>query len=201
MFHETDICGLLPAWRKACRIKQATLAEMLGVTQTAVSRWETGLDRPPRRLMPRLIDAMSAAGAQRREADGLAIAHSPALRAAFDLDGVRLVAASRALRATWPRFSALRSTRLADHLVDEASLFLHDGDFVKSARRGEVAVITAVSSRHVALDMDHGFLHRWTAVFRAYGTAMHVDMTYEPCAPEARRGVESVLFFDDLASA
>lgn len=201
MFQETDICRMLPGWRKASGIKQAVLAETLGVTQTVISNWETGKDRPGRRLMLRLVDAMSATASQRLELDRLAMQSSPAERASFDLDGVRLVTASKGLRAAWPTFATLGSRRLSDHLVDEARLFLHDTDFLKSARRGDVAVITAVSDRHVDLNMDNGFLHRWTAVFRAYGTAMHIDMTYEPCAPDARKGVEQAVMFDDLLSA
>lgn len=201
MFQETDICRMLPGWRKASGIKQAVLAETLGVTQTVISNWETGKDRPGRRLMLPLVDAMSATASQRLELDRLAMQSSPAVRASFDLDGVRLVTASKGLRAAWPTFATLGSRRLSDHLVDEARLFLHDTDFLKSARRGDVAVITAVSDRHVDLNMDNGFLHRWTAVFRAYGTAMHIDMTYEPCAPDARKGVEQAVMFDDLLSA
>lgn len=200
MFQETDICRMLPAWRKASGIKQAVLAETLGVTQTVISNWETGKDKPGRRLMLRLIDAMSSTSCQRLNIDRLAIKTSSSVRAAFDLDGVRLVTTSEGLRKAWPSFAKLGTARLHDHLVDEASLFLHDVDFVKSARRGEVAVITAVSNRHVDLEMDTPFLHRWTAVFRAYGTAMHIDMTYEPCAPDAKKGVEQAVMFDDLAS-
>jgi transcriptional regulator with XRE-family HTH domain len=201
MFHENDICRMLPGWRKSAGIKQATLAETLGVTQATVSNWETGKDRPSKRLMLRLIDAMTASAHQRRDIDQMAMLNSPAVRASFDLDGVRLVTASKGMRDAWPTFASLGQKRLSEHLVDEASLFLHDTDFVKSARRGEVALITAVSDRHIDLDLDSGFLHRWTAVFRAYGTSMHIDMTYEPCAADAKKGVEQAVMFDDLISA
>lgn len=200
MFQESDICRMLPAWRKASGIKQSVLAEMLGVSQTVISNWETGKDGPNRRMMLRLIDAMSASAGPRMEIDQMALRTSPAVRASFDLDGVRLVTVSQGLRSAWPTFAKVGNQRLADHLVDEASLFLHDANFLKSARRGEVAVITAVSNRHIDLQMDTPFLHRWTAVFRAYGTATHVDMTYEPCAPDAKKGVEHAVMFDDLAS-
>lgn len=201
MFNEADLCRLLPKWRKASRIKQQTLAEMLGVSQATISNWETGKDVPGKRLMLRLVDAMSASAPQRFEADRIAIANARTPRAAFDLDGVRLVVASKGMHEAWPSFSKLTNTRLIERLVDEASLFLHDNDFVKSARRGEVAIVTAVSKRHVELDVDSEFLHRWSAVFRSYGAGMHVDMTYDLCAPSDRQGVESVLFYDDLVSA
>ncbi len=65
----------------------------------------------------------------------------------------------------------------------------------------EVAIVTAVSKRHVESNLDSGFLHRWSAVFRGYGTSMHVDMTYEPCNLADKQGVERVVFYDELSSA
>ncbi|MFC6496429.1 helix-turn-helix domain-containing protein [Gemmobacter lanyuensis] len=53
------------------RTIQQTLAEMLGVSQTAVSKWETGKDVPAKRLMTRLLDAMSFSATGRFEADRL----------------------------------------------------------------------------------------------------------------------------------
>jgi transcriptional regulator with XRE-family HTH domain len=200
MFNEADICRLLPQWRKASCMKQKTLADMLGVSQATISNWENGKDVPGKRLTLRLADAMSASSSHRFEADRVAIANAQNPRAAFDLDGVRLVVASRGMHAAWPSFSKLTNIRLIESLVDEASLFLHDNNFVKSARRGEVAIVTAVSKRHVEIDVDNAFLHRWSAVFRSYGAGMHVDMTYDVCAPSDKRGVESVVFYDDLIS-
>jgi hypothetical protein len=89
---------------------------------------------------------------------------------------------------------------LIDHLVDEASLFLHDDAFVRLVRQGEVAMISAVSDRHVQLNVDDRFRHRWTAVFRSYGPQTFVDMTYETCTANTDKGVESILYYDDLAA-
>ncbi len=200
MFNEADICPLLPKWRKASCLKQQALAEMLGVSQAVISNWETGKDVPTKRLMMRLLDAMSLSSAERFASDRFNILNASSLRASFDLDGVRLVLASRGMHDVWPAFSKMTNTRLVENLVDEASLFLHDPDFVKAARRGEVAIVTAVSKRHVKLNLDSGFLHRWSAVFRGYGTSMHVDMTYEPCDPTDKQGVERVVFYDELSS-
>lgn len=200
MLNEADLCRLLPEWRKASRVKQQTLAEMLGVTQTLVSNWETGKAAPGKRLRLRLLDIMSPAGAHRVDADRLALEKAPNPRASLGLDGVRLVCASRGMHALWPTFSSLTNTRLIERLVDEASLFLHDEDFVKAVRRGEVAMVSAVSRRHVAIDVDQDCLHHWLAVFRGHGTSMHVEMTYEPCDAIAQTGIRDVVFFDDLAA-
>ena len=189
---------LLRDWRKANGLKQDTLAQILGVSQAAVSHWENGRDIPHRRLMGRILDLMAGIAEDRIYVDRIAMADQTSVRAAFDLDGVKLVMASRGLTETWPQFSKLTDIRLVDHLVDEASQFLHDDEFVRTVRRGEVAMASAVSDQHVALDVDSRFKHRWVAVFRSYGSKVLVDMTYEVCDPTARKGIQHVAHYDCL---
>lgn len=46
MQHPGDICRALRNWRIRARIGQAAIAECLGVTQSQISRWESGRDLP-----------------------------------------------------------------------------------------------------------------------------------------------------------
>lgn len=200
MLAQTDIAKLLVSWRKAAGVKQASLAHMLGVTQSAISNWETGKDIPSRRLSARLIDVMSSSSEDRLRLDRLNMTGQAAIRASFDIDGVKLKMASRGLMKAWPSFSKLQDVRLVEHLVDEAAYFLHDEEFIRLVRQGEVAMISAVSDRHVQIDIDDIFRHRWTAVFRCYGPSVLVDMTYDSCEANSNTGVESVLYYDDLAA-
>ena len=193
-----NIGKLLRDWRKAKGVKQESLAAMLGVSQSAISHWETGQDAPDRRVMGRIVDIISATGDGRLAVEKLVVAQQGAIRASFDLDGVKLVMASKGLIGAWPTFSTLVDTRLIDRLVDEAGQFLHDDAFVRSVRRGEVAMVSAVSDKHIDLDLDRGFRHRWIAVFRGYGQKMLVDMTYETCDANCPRGIESVTHYDSL---
>lgn len=191
---------LLRDWRKANGVKQESLAAILGVSQSAVSQWENGHDIPHHRLIGRIVDMMTATCNDRLTVDNLAIRQQTAIRASFDLDGIKLVTASKGLTAAWPAFSKLVDLRLADRLVGESSHFMHDADFVRSARRGDVAMISAVSDKHVQMELDSAFRHRWIAVFRSYGARMLVDMTYEPCDPNAEIGVQNVTYFDTIAA-
>jgi DNA-binding XRE family transcriptional regulator len=191
---------LLRDWRKANGVKQESLAALLGVSQSAVSHWENERDIPNRRLVGRIVDIIMDASNDRLCVDHLAIRQHGTMRASFDLDGVKLVMASKGLTAAWPEFSKLADMRLAERLVGEASHFMHDEDFVRSARRGEVAMISAVSDKHVQMDMDIAFRHRWIAVFRSYGARMLIDMTYEACDPLSETGVQSVTHFDSIAA-
>jgi transcriptional regulator with XRE-family HTH domain len=196
----TQIGSVLRDWRKASGVKQDTLAAMLGVSQSAVSSWETGRDEPGRRLLGRIVDIMSPTARDRLQLDDLALSTQGAVRASFDLDGVKLVMASRGLTAAWPEFAKLTQTRLVERLVDEASTMLHDDDFVRSIRRGAIALVTGVSDQHIDLNTDERFRHRWVAVFRTYGQKMLIDMTYEGCEASTTKGVEGVTHYDSLNS-
>ena len=191
---------LLRDWRKANGVKQESLAAILGVSQSAVSQWENGHDIPHHRLIGRIVDMMTGTYNDRLAVDNLAIQQQTAIRASFDLDGIKLVTASQGLIAAWPDFSKLVDMRLADRLVGESSHFMQDDNFVRSARRGDVAMISAVSDKHIQMELDSAFRHRWIAVFRSYGARMLVDMTYEPCDPNAEIGVQNVTYFDTIAA-
>lgn len=193
-----NIGQVIRDWRKAAAVKQDSLAAMLGVSQATISHWETGRDAPGRRIAGRMVDIMSPSAAERLQCDRLVMSMQGGIRAAFDLDGVRLMMASRGLTEVWPRFSRLSGTRLADHLVDEAARLMHDHAFVRTVRRGEIAMVSAISDRHVTLDLDRGFRHRWIAVFRTYGQKMLVNMSYESCDQASPPGVERVIDFDTL---
>lgn len=45
-YDAAGICQALRKWRIAARLQQAAIAECLGVTQSQVSRWESGRDLP-----------------------------------------------------------------------------------------------------------------------------------------------------------
>lgn len=195
----SSVGQLLRDWRKATGVKQETLAQMLGVSQAAVSHWENGRDIPHRRLMGRILDIMSGTSDERLYVDRIALKSQTSVRASFDLDGVKLVMASAGLQQAWPQFAQLTNVRLIDHLVDEASEFLHDNDFVRSVRRGEVAIVSAVSDQHIDLDVDSRFLHRWIAVFRSYGPRVLIDMTYEPCGAHEQKGVVCRTDYDSIS--
>lgn len=198
MRHSDPFSTQLRTWRKAVGLKQDALAYMLGVTQGAVSHWETGQDRPSRSLMLRLQEMMAVSGEGRLRVDAFAISRMQTLQASFDLDGVRLIGGSAGVHAAWPQFADIQGKFLQDLLVDEAAQLMHDDDFVRSVRRGEVALVSAVSSKQLSVSMDNIFLHRWIATFRNYGTRMIINMTYEACQPDASVGVEQVLLLDEL---
>ena len=141
---------------------------------------------------------MAASGEGRLQVDNFAISRLQALQASFDLDGIKLIGVSAGVHAAWPQFADIRGKFLQDLLVGEAAQLMHNHEFVRSIRRGEVALVSAVSTKQLSLKFDNIFLHRWVATFQNYGTRMIINMRYEPCKPKAKVGVEQVVLLDEL---
>ncbi len=197
---QTTFPAALKSWRKAVGLKQDALAHLLGVTQPAISRWESGRDHPSVAVQLRLRDMMCPMGNARLKIDDFVLRQKSALEALFELDGVKLLSTSQGMQRAWPRFSALPDLRLLDHLIGEAAILLHDDDFVREIKRGEIALISAVSDSHVSLPLDSSFRHRWHATFHTYGPRVMIKMGYEPCAPDATVGIENVVRLEDVVA-
>src|SRR3989338_5755178 len=102
----------LTAWRKANAIKQEYLAQMLGVSQSAVSHWERGRDVPSAQTALRLQALMSKTSRDELAIERASISRLAGLRALYDLDGVRLLARSQGFAALWPELATMSGAML-----------------------------------------------------------------------------------------
>lgn len=102
------LCETLRPLRQQAGMTQATLAEALGVSDRAVSRWENGSALPDVTLLPRLamllhvsVDALLGVDSLRRQAaiDAALAACSQAMQRG---DAPAAVSAARAALAAWP---------------------------------------------------------------------------------------------------
>ena len=82
---QTTFPADLKSWRKAVGLKQDALAYLLGVTQPAISRWESGLDHPSVAVQLRLRDMMCPMGTARLKIDDFVLRQKSALEALFHL--------------------------------------------------------------------------------------------------------------------
>lgn len=186
----------LKHWRLASRMKQTTLARMVGVTQGAVSRWERGLDIPSPSVFARLQALMSDQHRDEAIVERLFTARQVSKRALFDLDGLKLLAASRGLSELWPNFSAMVGRRFGTFLINESAALMNDEAFLTSVRRGEIAIVTGVSRRHLSIQTetpDVSILHRWHVRFRKLGAVVLIDAVYERCPEETNVGIEEII--------
>lgn len=185
-------------WCRVNGVSRAHLAHLLGVTPELVARWERGQDEPTGALRLRLRDVISPFGKQsylQRQTD---IRTRSDVAALFDLDGVRLLAVSQGLGAAWPEFAGLVGYSMNDHLVSTARTLLHDPEFVRAARQGQIATVTGVSDEHAAIGNDPRFRHRWAASVRPYGDRVILEMGFYPCEPTRPLGLERLISVHDL---
>lgn len=181
----------LRSWRKGRRIKQASLATDLGVSQAAISRWENGLDLPSAATLARLQSIMQPeSGAwqvEQRHVERLA-----SCRALFAAEGMRLLAASQGMQRLWPGLARMAGQRFADLLVGDAAAIFGPGDSAAHVRQGGVLHASGVAIRHTMLDREPPRRHRWHACLRRIDGAAVVDVSFEPCAGDAPLGIEDL---------
>lgn len=193
-----DIGAALKAWRRAARLKQAALANRLGVNQATVSRWENGTDTPSAEAYARLRTLIGHGTSGKIGLERQIVENQLGIRAMIDIDGIRLIATSSLYKALWPEMLALQGQPLADRLVGLSRELYEDRDLVRAIRRDEVAMISGVSDAHVEGIGGAALRHRWTAAYRKIGTRHYAEISFEPCGPEETIGLRQILRADGV---
>ncbi len=197
---EIDLAEKLKTWRRVNGIKQNAVANAIGVSQAAVSRWENGVDLPSIEILQRLTDLIAHGIRDELAIDRRFIERLSSVEAIFDFDGVRLQAASAGLNRLWPGFSRLIGRSFEHRMIGESRVAIDDSDLRKSILRGDVAILVGVSTRHTNLELDTEMRHRWIARFRLDGHRVLATMVYEPCEPETPCGIEDIMRLDDITA-
>ncbi|MGQ3674913.1 helix-turn-helix domain-containing protein [Xanthobacter sp. TB0139] len=188
----------LKTWRRLNNIKQAALAEMLGVSQSSISFWETGRDLPSAAYLQRITDLMADSTSNELLVERLFVERIMGGRALFDLDGARLLASSQGYRQLWPEYARLEGHFMAHRLVNEAASLADDRDLMQAIRKGEVAIIGGISRRMTDIELDPAVVHRWHMCFRRVGYRIIIDVACERTDEEAV-GVTELLYLDDCS--
>lgn len=191
-----DLAERLKRWRRANLIKQSHLASSLGVSQQAVSAWERGDYLPSQAILGRLRTMMSSADPLKL--DKIFLRNQSSIRSLIDTDGARLIEVSRGFEDLWNEFSVLKGKFLEEFLINEI-LLLTNHDFRLPILRGDIALISGVSERHLDIDMGPAFLHRWHICFRRYGHRVIAEMVFELADAGLAKGIEGIVRVDELA--
>ncbi|WP_371344811.1 helix-turn-helix domain-containing protein [Ancylobacter sp. IITR112] len=188
----------LRSWRRLNGIKQSALADMLGVSQAAVSYWETGRDKPSPELMKRITDLLSGSELDEIVLERVFTERQPGVMALHDLDGIRLLAVSRGYRALWPGMSLLQGKAFEKHLVNESGQLQASEALWRDIESGHLALISGVSERHTDIIIDAAVRHEWTFRIRRFGAKILLSASYDPCAETVPVGITEVKLFSDL---
>jgi transcriptional regulator with XRE-family HTH domain len=188
----------LRTWRRINGIKQAALAEMLGVSQTAVSIWENGHDLPSAERIGRLEALMANTARDELAVERLFVERQGGIRALFDVDGARLLAVSRGFHALWPATAELTGSFFIEYLVNEARRLASDPKYTQAILSGELVLASGHSERMTNLDTDQVIPHRWHMCFRRYGARTVADVVYEPSDAAQGSGIDDLVFLHDI---
>ena len=197
MPYKKNFGAQLRLWRRANHIKQGALALDLGVTQPAVSRWESGTDKPSALIMDRLNKVMTPVDLSLR-LDMRLVERQAARRAIFDCDRYKLLTSSLGMKQIWPQMCSLIDYSFADDLINELASTVSDHALNQQLVGGEIVLMSGVSERHLTLEVDETFRHRWHICFKRSGTRLLADMTYEPCPPDLALGITDIVTLDAL---
>lgn len=190
----------LRAWRRGNNLKQKSLANLLGVSQSAISHWEAGRDLPCPTAHAKLLDLMSAKTTSSVLSPDISIVtRQLGLRTFGSVDGIRLLAVSRAMRQIWPESDIHIGKNLAEYAINQLADIYFNGSLMSSIRSGDVALISGVSERDFVLPECIPHLCRWTYAFKKHGSDVFAELAIEPCESTEFPGIKDILFIDDLA--
>lgn len=188
-------------WRALHRLKQSALADMLGVTQATVSKWESGLWQPTKTMALRLNEVISGVHEGKLSIELACIAPQLQVRSIVRGKNFQFMGASAGMKQLWPETCAMVGQSLRDHFVNEAATYCEQGGYLHEAVDGECLMVTAVSHRMLNtaeyVEPDHRL--RWHAIVRRIDGELVHEVIYEPCAAGTPVGFERVLRRSDLA--
>lgn len=196
---EFSIGQKLRIWRRANGIKQDAMAAALGVSQATVSRWESGRDVPSIEISRRITDLVATRVRDELAIESRFVERLSSIQAIFEIDGIRLQAASAGCTHAWPRFSRLVGRSFEARMVGESRIILDDAAFRRDVIAGDVAMVVGVSQRHLDLETDPPLRHRWVARFWFHGHRVFTTLAYELCDAAIPTGIEQILRLDDIA--
>ncbi len=196
---ESSIGTRLRTWRRANGVKQHVMASALGVSQATVSRWESGTDLPSLEISRRITDLIATHIRDELAIESRFVETLSSVQAIFDIDGIRLQAASAGCVRAWPLFSRLSGRTFEGRMIGESRIIIDDTETKNSVIKGDIAMIVGVSTRHLSLEGDTPFKHRWISRFWFHGHRVFTTLVYEPCDPEAPIGIEQILHLEDIA--
>jgi transcriptional regulator with XRE-family HTH domain len=190
-------------WRSHNRIKQQTLASMLGVSHVAVSKWENNVSLPSKTMALRLADVMSNVNDSRLRTEIAIIAPQQQMKVLVRGHQIQLIAVSAGFRAAWPEMQVFIGQSMRPFLMNESLSYYDDSGLMAEAVNGDVLMVTCVSNRllYVGGDVAENFRIRWYSIARRIGGELIHEVIFEPCAPGFTIGFEQVLRRSDIQSA
>lgn len=189
-------------WRAIHRLKQSALAEMLGVSQATVSKWESGVWMPSTAMAHRLSEVVTGMHEGKLAIELACLVPQQQIKTLVRGTGIQLVGVSSGFRQIWPETTELIGKGIRDLLVNEAASYCNESDYLREATAGEILMVTGVSNRLLGVGeaVDASQRVRWHAIVRRIDGELIHEMIYEQCEPDTATGFENILRRSDVGS-
>lgn len=183
------LANRLKNWRRLNGIKQEALAQLMGVSQSTVSFWENGHEKPSQKHALELRKLISKTMKDEITIERLFIKRQMAIRALCDFDGIVMLESSEGFKSLWPETATLENRMMIDTLINEPRDFILNHDNAKDIRKGEIALVSGISQRITNIKLDDAIKCRWHLCFRKYGYKTILDVVFEPCDDSLDDGI------------
>src|SRR5262245_30602881 len=183
----------LKRYRLRHGLTQSRLADVIGVSQRTISRWERGDDRPSITLQKQLRDLGWAPPAALLTSLLRAVHHCPFARALSRTPRLRLLALSRPALLKRPSLSNWIGRDLAPLAHGVLEEMLDDRALQRSIAGGEIACVVA-TTRSVLETREHQAIgtHRTVITYFFHEGTLHSDAISRQGAARARLGYRAI---------
>jgi len=190
-------------WRSINRIKQSALADMVGVSSVAVSKWENDQSQPSKTAALRLAEVMSGMHEGKLAVEIAFAAPQKQIKSLNRGLNMQLVGVSAGFRAAWPEMSPFIGREMRPFLLNEALHYVENSDYFTGAIRCDVLMLSGVSNRllSVGCEPSESFRFRWHTMVRYIDGEIIHETVFEPCATGTTTGIERVLRRADIVAS
>jgi transcriptional regulator with XRE-family HTH domain len=189
-------------WRSTNRVKQAALADMVGVSSVAVSKWENDQSKPSKTVALRLAEVMAGMHEGKLAVEIAFTAPQQQIKALSRGLNMQLVGVSAGYKAAWPEMSGFIGQDMRPFLLNEALHYTVNSDYITEAIRGDILMLSGVSNSLLAVgnEVPDSVRIRWHTMVRHIDGEIVHEMVFEPCAAGTPVGFEKVLRRSDVVS-
>jgi transcriptional regulator with XRE-family HTH domain len=192
--------NLIRLYRTRHGLTQERMANVIGVAQRTISRWERGEDTPGLEQQRRLRDLGWEPTGLLLKSLAAAVRHCPAPRALCRTQNLRLQALSAPAIAKRPSVTEWIGRDLAPIACGVLEEMLEDKPLQRAIANREIAGIVA-TSRSVLRTAEHDRIgaHRTTVTYFFHEGTLYSDAVSVPAAPDAPCGYRA-LTMDEIVA-
>jgi transcriptional regulator with XRE-family HTH domain len=181
-------------------LTQERLADVLGVAQRTISRWERGEDRPSLDRQKQLRDLCREPSSRLLRSLVASVRHSPFPRALSRMPTLQLLAVSPAAIAKRPSITDWIGRDLAKIACGVLEEMLDDRPLQRSIANGEIACVLT-TTRSVLQTAEHPRVgtYRTIITYYAHDGELYSDAMAVPAPKSAKLG-HKVIYMDEVGT-